>query len=75
MEYFSSLIIAVIVLLAGLVSLKESVEKIFHPVAATHSLTGLLIVIVAVFVKYFFGSYVKKQGEKWNSGSPAVRSG
>ena len=68
-EYFSSVIIAVIVLVAGLTSLKESIEKIIHPEPAAYSVISLVIVIVAVFVKFFFGRYVKKQGEKLNSGS------
>ena len=68
-EYFSSVIIAVIVLLAGLTSLKESVEKIIHPTVADYSIISLVIIIVAVFVKFFFGRYVKKQGESLNSGS------
>lgn len=68
-EYFSSVIIAVIVLIAGLTSLKESIEKILHPESADYSIISLVIVIVAVFVKFFFGRYVKKQGKKLNSGS------
>ena len=68
-EYFSSVIIAVIVLLAGITSLKESVEKILHPEAADYSVISLVIIVVAVFVKFFFGRYVKRQGEKLNSGS------
>ena len=68
-EYFSSVIIAVIVLVAGLTSLKESVLKIINPVKANYSYFSLLIVIVAIFVKFIFGRYVKSQGEKLNSGS------
>lgn len=68
-EYFSSIIIAVIVLIAGLTSFKESFEKILHPSVADYSLVSLIIIIVAVFVKFFFGRYVKKEGEKLNSGS------
>lgn len=68
-EYFSSVIIALIVLIAGVTSLKESFEKIIHPEAAEYSIISLIIVIVAVFVKFFFGRYVKKQGKKLNSGS------
>ena len=56
-EYFSSVIIAVIVLVAGLTSLKESIEKIIHPEPAAYSVISLVIVIVAVFVKFFFGRY------------------
>ena len=68
-EYFSSVIIAVIVLLAGLTSLKESAEKIFSPTEADYSVVSLVIILVAVFVKFFIGRYVKKQGEALHSGS------
>ena len=68
-EYFSSVIIAIIVLFAGLTSFKESFDKILNPEAADYSVISLIIIIVAVFVKFFFGRYVKKQGEKLNSGS------
>jgi len=68
-EYFSSVIIAIIVLFAGITSFKESFEKILHPSAADYSIISLIIIIVAVFVKFFFGKYVKKEGEKLNSGS------
>lgn len=68
-EYFSSVIIAVIVLIAGLTSLKESVLKILNPEEADYSMASIIIIVVAIFVKFFFGSYVKKQGEKLNSGS------
>lgn len=68
-EYFSSIIIAIIVFFAGATSLKESITKIIHPDTADYSLTSLIIIIVAVFVKFFFGRYVKKQGENLKSGS------
>lgn len=68
-EYFSALIVAMIVLAAGLVAFKESIEKIIMPEEADYSVVSLVIVGVAVFVKFFFGRYVKKKGEKLNSGS------
>ena len=68
-EYFASVIIAVIVLLAGVTSLKESFEKIINPSTADYSIASLIIVIVAVVVKLVFGRYVKKAGEKLNSQS------
>lgn len=68
-EYFSSVIIAVIVILAGITSLKESVQKIIHPEEADYSFASLVIIIVAVLTKFFFGKYVKRQGENLNSGS------
>lgn len=68
-EYFSSVIIAVIVLLAGLTSLKESIEKIISPEKATYSIFSLIIITVAIFVKFFFGKYVKSKGKSLNSSS------
>ena len=61
--------IAVIVLLAGVTSLKESFFMVFDPVKADYSIISLVVIIVAIFVKFFFGKYVKIQGKKLNSGS------
>ncbi len=68
-EYFSSIIIAVIVLIAGLSSFKESAGKIIKPETANYTIFSLIIILSTVFIKYFFGKYVKKEGEKLNSGS------
>ena len=68
-EYFTSIIIAILVLAAGITALKESVEKIINPVVANYNIASLIIVAVAVAVKFFFGRYVKQIGEKLNSQS------
>ncbi len=68
-EYFASIIIGVIILIAGITSLKESVEKIIHPETANYSTISLIIVAVAVIVKFVFGKYVRNKGEKLNSQS------
>lgn len=68
-EYFSSIIIAIIVLIAGLSAFKESFIKTIHIETANYSIISLIIIIVAVFVKFFLGTYVKKQGKMLNSGS------
>lgn len=68
-EYFSSIIIAIIVLIAGLTSFKESIAKILNPERADYSILSLIIITVAILVKFFFGKYVKNQGKKLNSGS------
>ena len=68
-EYFSSIIIAVIVLFAGFTSFKESFEKILNPQSASYTTVSLIIIIVAVLTKFFFGRYVKKEGEKLSSSS------
>ena len=68
-EYFSAVIVAMIVLAAGVMALKESIEKIIAPEEADYSVVSLTIVAVAVLVKFFFGRYVKRKGKELNSGS------
>ena len=68
-EYLSSMIVAALVLYAGLTSLVESVKKIIHPEAAEYSAVSLIIIAVAIVVKLLLGTYVKKQGRRVNSGA------
>ena len=63
-EYLTSMLIAVLVLFAGLTSLKESVEKILHPEAADYSLVSMIILAAGVAAKLLVGRYVKGQGQK-----------
>ncbi len=66
-EYFSAIIIAVIVLSAGITSLIESIKKIIEPTTPTYTTTTLIVIIVAIVVKLVLGRYVKGQGEKLKS--------
>lgn len=68
-EYLSSMIVAAIVLYAGITSLVESVKKIIIPEEADYSIISLIIIVVAIFVKLALGRYVKNQGKKHNSGA------
>ena len=66
-EYFSAIIIAVIVLSAGITSLIESVKKIFAPTTPEYTSVTLVVIVVAIAVKLLLGRYVKRQGEKLKS--------
>ncbi len=66
-EYFSAIIIAVIVLSAGVTSLIESVKKIFAPTKPNYTTATLIVIIVAIVVKILLGWYVKRQGNKLKS--------
>ena len=68
-EYLSALIVAGIVLYAGITAGIESVKKIIHPETPHYSVISLVIIAVAVAVKIVLGRFVKAQGEKVNSGS------
>ena len=68
-EYFTSVIISMIILLAGITAGKESIEKIIHPASTEYSVISLIIIAIAVMAKFFLGRYVKKVGNKVNSQS------
>lgn len=68
-EYLSSMIVAAIVLYAGITSLVESIKKIIAPETADYSTVSLIIIAVAILVKLVLGTYVKRQGKKVNSGA------
>lgn len=66
-EYFSAIIISVIVLSAGITSLIESVKKIIDPAEPSYTTPTLIVIIVAIVVKLLLGWYVKKKGEQLKS--------
>ena len=68
-EYLSSMIVAAIVLYAGITSAVESVKKIISPETADYSTVSLVIISVAIVAKLILGQYVKRQGKKYNSGA------
>lgn len=68
-EYFTSIIIGAIILFAGIIAIKESIEKIINPGETDYSIITLAIIVVAVFTKIFLGRYVKKVGESLESQS------
>ena len=68
-EYLSSMIVAALVLYAGITSLVESVKKIITPEAADYNTVSIIIISVAIIVKLLLGMYVKKQGHTVHSGA------
>ncbi|MCR5561698.1 MAG: cation diffusion facilitator family transporter [Bacteroidales bacterium] len=66
-EYFSAIIISVIVITAGVTSLIESVKKIIHPAEPSYTTVTLIVIIVAIVVKLLLGWYVRRRGEKLKS--------
>ena len=69
MEYLSAMLVAGIVLYAGITSAVESVKKMLHPEKPEYGTLSLAIIAIAVIVKVVLGRYVMAQGRKVNSGS------
>ena len=68
-EYLSTLVIAIIILYAGITAMVESVKKIITPDTPDYSTISLVIIAVAVVVKVVLGLYVKSTGQRVNSDS------
>jgi len=66
-EYFSTILIAIIVFLAGAASLTESFKKIVAPKLPDYTTVTVIIIVTSVITKLILGRYVKKQGEKYRS--------
>ncbi|WP_298528582.1 cation diffusion facilitator family transporter [uncultured Ruminococcus sp.] len=68
-EYIGTMIVAAIILYAGIAAGVESVKKIISPTKPDYSMISLIIVGTAVVVKIVLGRYVSAMGKKVNSGS------
>ena len=68
-EYLSAMIVSCIIFYAGVTAAVESVKKIIDPELPDYSITSLVIIAVAVLVKFVLGSYVKARGQQVNSQS------
>ena len=66
-EYLAQMIIAALIIYAGLTAMIESVKKIITPVEPEHSAVSLAIISVAIVVKIALGLFVRKQGKKVKS--------
>ncbi len=73
-EYISAVIVAVIILYAGITALYESVQKIIHPTDTVYSIYTVIMLIATIITKLLLGMFVKARGEKYTS-SALVASG
>lgn len=68
-EYFTAVVIAIIILLTGGILLIESIKDILHPKTLEYSIVGLCFVGGTIVVKYFLGLYTKRKGKELSSDS------
>lgn len=66
-EYLSEMIVAALILYAGITALFRSVEKVLDPAEVDYSTAYLIVVSVAIAVKIILGLYVRRQGRKAKS--------
>lgn len=68
-EYLTTMVVAGIVLWAGLTSLFEAIKGIVQPQTPEYDTIGLVIIAVAVVVKILLGRHFVSAGKKLQSGS------
>lgn len=68
-EYLSGMVVAALVLYAGITAGVESVKKIIHPEVADYSMISLVIIAAAVVVKFVMGRLIAAKGKELNSSS------
>lgn len=68
-EYMGTLLIAILILYAGVTSLIESIKGIITPETAEYSTTSIVIICVAVVVKIGLAIFFSKVGKKVKSDS------
>ena len=66
-EYFTAIVISVIVLMAGVASMVESVRKLLTPGKPEYDLPAIIVIVAAIVVKLLLGRYVKRTGERLKS--------
>ncbi|MCD8018890.1 MAG: cation diffusion facilitator family transporter [Clostridiales bacterium] len=66
-EYLTSLVIAVLILMTGFEFIKESVARIFSPSEMNLSLWVLLVIAASALIKVFLGTYTIKKGKEQQS--------
>lgn len=69
MEYLTTMVVAVIILYAGVTAMMESVKKILHPQAVDYNIVTLLVLVGAIVIKLLLGRYVKRMGVAVESGA------
>ena len=68
-EYLGTMIVAALVLYAGITALVESIKKIAEPEDVNHTWATLAVLIAAIAIKLFLGTYFKRTGKAVKSGS------
>ena len=68
-EYITSVILAIILILTGVTSITESINKIIVPVTTEYTIITFIVIILGIIAKFIFGKYVSKIGKQIESGS------
>lgn len=66
-ERLTTILIAIVIIIAGVDIIVESIEKILEPEAPDYSAPTFIVLIASIAMKYLLASYLKKKGESEHS--------
>lgn len=66
-EYITSVVIALIILAAGVVSMRESILKIVSPADPDYGIVTLVVIIASIAAKIVIGLYFRRRGAQLRS--------
>lgn len=66
-ERLTTILIAIIIIVAGIDIIIESIEKILEPEAPDYSAPTFVVLIASIAMKYLLASYLKKKGRSEHS--------
>lgn len=66
-ERLTTILIAIIIVVAGIDIIIESIEKILEPESPDYSLPTFIVLIASIAMKYLLASYLEKKGESEHS--------
>lgn len=69
MEYVSSLLVAIVIILIGFEFIQSSFEKILHPAAVHFSIVTLVLVLLFIPLKLLLSLFYRRLGKRIRSGT------
>ena len=66
-EYLTSLVISILILITGIELIKSSIQLIFHPKTLNVSYVSMAVIAISAIIKFALGTYTVKMGKKADS--------
>ena len=66
-ERITTVLIAIVIIIAGIDIIIEAIEKILEPEAPDYSIPTIIVLIASIGLKYLLATYLKRTGEREKS--------
>lgn len=66
-ERMTTIMIAIIIIVAGVDIIVEAIEKILHPEVPDYSMATIIVLLASIALKFLLASYLKRKGDDYHS--------